>query len=156
MLPKWHLFFGLVISLILFPFFSWQVLLFLAATVLIDFDHYLIYMIKRKDLGLKTSYAFFRDLDKKQKNQNFKGFYTFFLCIFHTYEFLLILFILSFIYNPLLLIFLGFIYHLAIDIVFVRIVYNKKYLFFYLKNFSLVYHLFTRNKKRFGEIKLHA
>ncbi len=155
MLPKWHLFFGLI-PLILVPFFSWQVFLFLFATVLIDLDHYFVHMIKGEGLDLKTSYAFFKELDKKQRNPNFKGFYTLFLCIFHTYEFLIILFILSFVYNPLLLIFLGFVYHLAIDIVSIRIVHNKKYLLFYLKNLSFMYHLFTRNKNTFGEIKLHT
>lgn len=156
MLPKKHVFFGLAASLILFPIFLWKVLLFLIATVFIDFDHYLLYAIKKRDLNLKNAYAFLKILDEKQKRPVFKGTYTLFLCIFHTYEFLLIILILTITYNPIFPVFLGLIFHVTTDIISIKFQYNKKYFLFYLGNLSFVYHLFTRHKKRFGEINFSS
>lgn len=153
MLPKWHLLFGLALSLILFPFLGWHVLILLAATVLIDFDHYLIYAIKKKDINLKNAYAYLKKLEEKQRNPNFKGKYIFLLCIFHTYEFLFILLVIAFLNKFILLVFLGFIFHMVIDIISTRIEFNDKFFFYYLKALFLTHHILSKDKESFGEIK---
>ena len=154
MLPKFHFLHGLLISLILFPSFKGHILIFLAATVLIDFDHYLIYAVKKKDLSLENAYIFLKKLEEKQKNPGFKGRYTFFLCVFHTFEFLLILSIFAFFNKFLFFIFLGFIFHLSLDIISTKWEFKNKYFFYYLKTLFLAYHLLSRDKETFGKIKV--
>ncbi len=156
MLPKWHLLFALIASVPLLPILSWKALIFLAAAVLIDFDHYIIYVAKKKDVNLKRGYTFLKKLEEKQRKPNFNNRYTFFLCIFHTYEFLLVIFVLSFIYNPLFAVFTGFIFHLMIDFIHAKMDFKEDYLAVFLKNLSFMYYLFSRNKKGFGELKLEA
>ena len=60
MLPKQHLFYGAIFALALFLIFP-EIgliggLLIFFSTVLIDFDHYIYYVIKKKDLSLKNAY----------------------------------------------------------------------------------------------------
>jgi hypothetical protein len=154
MLPKWHFFYGLVFSLLLFQLLDWYVVVFLAATVLIDFDHYLIYIVKRNNLALKKVYIFFKKLEKRQQNPNFKGKYLFFLSIFHTYEFILIIFLFTFFNRFASLILLGLLFHLSLDIISTKISYSNKFFIYYLKALSLIYHISSKYKKSFGELKI--
>lgn len=154
MLPKWHALFAVILFYILFPTLSWWALIVAASSVLIDADHYIIFCIKRKSTNLCKAYTDFKELDKKQDNKRFKGKYLFFLCVFHTYEFLFLLFLFSFYNNALLLVLTGFLFHVVTDICYITSTHSKRYLSAYFKAISLVYHLFTRNKKSFGEIYL--
>ena len=132
MLPKFHALYGAVFSLFLhifvFPNYgvSAAVTVFLS-TVFIDVDHYLFYVYKKSDLSLAKAYYFF-----------VKG-GTYRLMIFHTVEFLLLLYLLSFYSTYFLFVIFGFLFHWALDI---YDMYNHNTL--HKRTYSLIHHLMTR------------
>jgi len=152
MLPKWHILFGAIASVILFffHFLQWQILIFFLSSFLIDADHYVIYAIKRKEKNLIKVYNAFKKLDKKQSAPNFKGKRVFFLCIFHTYEFLFLFSILAISCRIAFFILMGFLFHILTDITFSK---DRKS---YLKAISICYHIKKNIKKRknFGELRI--
>ncbi len=111
MLPKYHLLFGFLFSLILyllFPFIGLPgFLIIFASSVLIDVDHYIYYVFTKKDLSLKKAYYFF--LKKPLINPA--------MYFLHGVEVLLILFLLGIFVNKVFLfIFIGFSFHLFLDV----------------------------------------
>lgn len=89
------------------------------SSFLIDVDHYLYYVYKKRDWGLKNSYKYFmkkRDkvlfLSRRERKKVYSGFY-----FLHGFESLVILFLLSFISKYFLYILIGFGFHLAVDII---------------------------------------
>jgi len=122
MFPKTHFILGFIFSVILFFIFP-QInfikagIIFLSS-FLIDFDHYVYYVHKKKDLSLKNAYswflkkqAYFDKFSKEQRKKHSSGAFLF----FHGIEPLIILFLLSFLFKPLLLIVIGFSFHLITD-----------------------------------------
>lgn len=112
MLPKYHILFGFLFSLILYLLFPFVGLLgFLTiflSSFLIDIDHYLYYVFKKKDLNLKSAYYFFIKKPKINPAMYF----------LHGIEVLSILFILGlFLNNLFLFIFIGFVFHLFLDVI---------------------------------------
>ena len=113
MLPKYHALLGFIFSAIVFLIFP-QIkligaLIIFLSSFLIDVDHYLYYIIIKKDFSLKNAYNYHLDI----RNNNKKGK----IRLFHTAEFLIVLLILSFFYKPLLFVFIGFIFHLLFDVI---------------------------------------
>jgi len=117
-----HIIFGILFSLVCFLLFP-QIgltglsLIFLS-TVLIDVDHYLYYLKKKKDLGLKNSYNWFTkntnkflSLPTKQRDKFYVGF-----CFLHGIEILAILLLLTIFSKYFFFIFIGFSFHLLLDI----------------------------------------
>ena len=153
MLPKWHILFGIIFSVLLF--FVWPkigisgMLIIFLSSVLIDFDHYAYYVFKKKDFSLKHAYIWYVEMDKKflKLNKKTRKKYYYAFCFFHGFESLLILFILSIFYFPFLFILLGFLFHLIIDAV--HTLYKAKKDIFCLISFS--YYLL--NKKNMIELK---
>jgi len=120
--PSYHIFFGFLFSiflLFLFPEIGVKnlTMLFLAA-VLIDVDHYLFYIYQKKDFNLRRAYDYFIANKKKWKEFGKIGNCPLpsQLCIFHGLEVLLVVFILSFFFNPLYFVFIGFSFHLLLDL----------------------------------------
>ncbi len=123
MIPTKHLFFGLILALILFLIFPQIGLIgffiIIVSTVLIDIDHYLYYVYKKKDLNLKKAYLWFFEnckkycsLSKEQKNKYYTGF-----CFLHGIEILIILFFLGRFFSVYFYyILIGFSFHLFLDI----------------------------------------
>lgn len=125
MFPQKHLFFGTIFSLVLFflfPSIGWLgFLTIFASTVLIDVDHYIWYVFKKKDLNLKNSYKWFVNyhkkilvLPRKQRNKVTNGC----ICFLHGIEVLLILFLLGFLYKFFFYVFAGFVFHLVLDVIY--------------------------------------
>ena len=109
MLPKAHIFYGAIFSIILYliglsPFNS--ILIFLSS-FLIDFDHYLWYVLKKKDFNLKKAFYFLKEMEKKKPM----------MMVFHTFEFILLILILSFFFNPFLFILMGMLFHSLLDLI---------------------------------------
>lgn len=136
MLPLIHLIFSLVISIILLllKWQWWQISLFFLTSVFIDIDHYLIYIIKKKDFNLIKAYKHFLINEKLKKEVEKKLFFL------HTIEFLILLLIFTFIsyeiFFPLLF---GFMIHAILDIIWAIKYKPKKYskassIIFYLIN----------------------
>ena len=100
MLPKWHVLFGAIFSVIIFSVFHitiFKTTLIFLSSFLIDFDHYLWYVFNKKSLNLKKAYNWFISHSKKfllldsEKRKEYKmpNF------IFHGLEFWIIIFVLS-------------------------------------------------------------
>lgn len=110
MLPKSHIILGIIFSLLLYFFMHVSIisaLVVLLSSVLIDIDHYLWYVFRKKDLSLANSYRWYKNLPF-----NHKPMFHF----MHSVEFLILTFLLSFIFPVFLFIFLGFIFHSIADI----------------------------------------
>ncbi len=155
MIPRQHLFFGLIFVLILFfifPQIGWiEFFIIIASTILIDFDHYVYYVYKKKNLNLKKAYYWFFEnckkycsLSREQKNKYYTGF-----CFLHGVEILVILFFLGKFFSVYFYyILIGFSFHLFLDIVYQ--IYSKER----VDKFSLIYDFFKFKKlKLMQEIK---
>ena len=125
MLPIKHLIFGIILSailLIIFPKIGWMgFFVIILSTVLIDVDHYLYFVYKKKNLNLKNAFNWFIENGKKfyslpkiERDKFYLGF-----CFLHGVEILFILFILGiFISKYFLFILVGFSFHLFLDVIY--------------------------------------
>lgn len=148
MLPRTHFLFGFFISIIIFILSNNYIfsILFLLSSFLIDFDHYLYFVIKEKSLSLKRAYKWFRNkskilkkIDKKERKNYSTG--TF---IFHGIEWLIIFLILGrFVSYYFYAIFLGMFVHLIMDWI-EKITYSKTH----PRKISVVYDIITKKSKK--------
>ncbi len=124
MLPKYHILLGFLFSLILyliFPFIGLiGFLLIFASSVLIDIDHYLYYIFAKKNFSLGNAYKYFFEKRKKYISsvKSIRNRLNPAMYFLHGIEVLLILFIIGIFVNKIsLFIFIGFIFHLFLDII---------------------------------------
>lgn len=113
MYPKMHFLLGLIPAGYFLATENWIfALVFLAATVLIDVDHYIVYLFltRFQDLSVKNAFNFF--VDKRNRYIHRKKIY-----LFHSIEFLLVLLLLLILLKESLLIavILGLVFHLILD-----------------------------------------
>jgi len=87
-----------------------QLIVIFLSAILIDVDHWFIYVLKKKDFSVVRSYKWFLALDKLKKKPHF-------LCIFHTAEFFAFIALLSLKYQIFQFIFIGMAFHMALDII---------------------------------------
>ena len=131
MLPKYHAFFGFIFAVLLITFFRItliQALLVFFSSFLIDFDHYLYYVYRKRDFNVKKAYFFIKKLHKtisqypiKKRNRIFLGYF-----IFHGLEVIFLLFILGLLISPYFFyISLGAFFHLAMDVFYERKIYGS-------------------------------
>ena len=125
MLPIKHLIFGTIFStifLLIFPQIGFLgFFIIILSTVLIDLDHYLYYVYKKKDWNIKNAYNWvletgkkFYSLSKIERDKFYMGIY-----LLHGVEILCILFTLGiFISKYFLFIFIGFSFHLFLDVIY--------------------------------------
>ena len=123
MLPHSHLLLGIVFVAVIFLIFPAigivNLMIILAASVLIDVDHYFYYIYKTKKLNPIKAYEWYRGHHKKCKKipkgkKHEVHFGTYFL---HGVEILMILFALGFFISPVFyFIFIGFTFHLISDL----------------------------------------
>lgn len=146
MLPKWHILFGAIVSLIIWliePSTSiWAILTIFLSSVLIDVDHYIYYLIKRRDIRLSVAYReylkkriFWHGLSQKEKEN-----YSIGLIFMHGIEFIIILLLLSLVHEFFMWVLIGSIIHILLDLS--ELYMNKDPLYFKL---SQIY-VFFRNK----------
>lgn len=108
-----HITYSLLGSIIIFYLFSLKdALLFLAGGIFLDIDHYLIYIIKFKNLSLVKAYRYAEDLFKLVIRHP-KKYYG--LGYFHNIEFLALITIFGFIFNFYFLS-LGILFHIILDV----------------------------------------
>jgi len=123
MLPSKHIIIGFLASLaifLIFPQVGWLGLtIILLSSVLIDFDHYLCYVLKKKDLSLTRAYNHFiesRDiwlkLSKKQKETFESG-----IIIFHGIECWILLVLLIFVSKLFIFVLIGVAIHMVLDFI---------------------------------------
>jgi len=107
MLPKYHVYFGLIASIMVFFLSGIQnSLIFLFGSIFIDADHYIAYIFKKRDLSLKKSYYYWKDEHYPYDE----------LMIFHTIEIWFLLLIIGLTIKPVLFLLAGMLYHELFDI----------------------------------------
>lgn len=122
MLPHKHFVYGILFSLILVLIMPWigfmGVSLIILSTVLLDGDHYLYYVCKKKDINLSNAYKFFRNIRKKvlsisyEKRDEYHGAW----CFCHGLETAIIALILTFLLSEYFgFVFIGMAFHLLLD-----------------------------------------
>lgn len=123
MLVKYHIAIGLIASILiflLFPQIGWfYTLVIFLSSVLIDFDHYLWYVYKKKDASLIRAVNFFyekRDLflkmDKKERVK-----YKNVIMVFHGIECWILLVLLILVHKIFLFILIGVGIHMIFDFI---------------------------------------
>lgn len=131
MMPKWHVLYGFILSILLIEFFDFSPiasLIVFLSSVFIDLDHVLIYYIETKNLNpfnfwrwsMKKKNAFL-SLDKIKRSQIKQTHF-----ILHGVEFIFILLILSLFFSFFGWVLIGVVFHLILDIV--NLVYNDNHL----------------------------
>lgn len=109
MLPKWHAVLGAIFAALIVAFSQiglYGFILIFFASVFIDFDHYLLFVIRKKDFNLGNAYKFFKHTPNKKQFQ-----------LFHTIEFFTIIAILSYFSIAFLFILIGMLFHLILDLI---------------------------------------
>jgi hypothetical protein len=123
MLPKYHLFYGILFAGIVFLLFPEISIIGFAviilSTVFIDIDHYIYYIILKKDYNLKRSYLWYSDNIKRilslpinKRKKYYHGIY-----FLHGIEVMIILVLFGILIHPIFIMILtGFNFHLFLDI----------------------------------------
>ncbi len=89
-----------------------EVLLFTTAGILIDADHYLAYVIRRRDLSVRRMFRYFNEFQSVERTVPYFG-----LCLFHTADILLLIGILSWFFPLLRPVVAGMLFHHLLDII---------------------------------------
>ena len=122
MLPQNHFLFGFLFSVALYLVFPeiefLGLVVFLMATVLIDVDHYLYYVYKKRDWSLKKAVLWILGMkrvmmkfDRKRRSKFYTGLY-----FLHGVESLVLFGVLGyFIWDVFYFVSLGFAFHLCLD-----------------------------------------
>lgn len=137
MLPKWHIFIGLIFSLILLYFFKLSItfiILVFLSSILIDVDHYLFYLKKYKNFSLKKAYFWHKNLPRNHKP---------IMHIFHTIEFHIFVLALSFLFFPFFFVLIGMLFHSIIDLLEMLVIKDLS-----CREFSMIRYLLS-NKKNY-------
>jgi len=151
MLPKSHAILGAIFSSILIHFFHFSLIaggIIFLSSVLIDVDHYLYYVYKKKDWSLKRAYGWFikmknilAKIDKEKRKNYFSGF-----SILHGIEILAVLLFLGFFLSTYFYyILIGFSFHLFLDIIYGRLFIGR------IERLSLVYDFIKYSQLKFIE-----
>ena len=110
--------------------------------VLVDIDHYLLFVLKYKTLNIKKAYARFKETNRRGRREE----PTAFELLFHSIEFFLVIVILSFFFQIFFLIFVGLFIHLLTDGIFRKWV-LQIYKIKKIKSYSIIG--WYRNKSKF-------
>lgn len=118
MMPKWHVLYSLVIAYLIFHFFQisfFSAFLIFLSAIFIDLDHYFLFISKEKKIHPKKFWDWSMNRKKQWEKVKDKKIYQYPIFIFHGFETLLILAVLSFLNLFFFWIFIGFSFHLFLD-----------------------------------------
>lgn len=122
------------------PLFSArEIALFCVGGVLIDVDHYFLYIQRRRNFSVPGMFRYYRELQPIQHRIPYVG-----LCVFHTVDFFALVAVVAAFHPPLWALLAGLLYHFVIDLWYLR----RKGIFF-IRPFFLVEHLVRRRAKRY-------
>jgi hypothetical protein len=111
--------------------------LFAVGGVLIDVDHYMLYVQRRRNLSIPGMFRYFNELQPIQTNIPYVG-----LCIFHTIDFFILLAVLGYFYPLVNCLLAGCLFHFVIDLYDLR---RKKIIL--IRPFCLFEHFIRRRAK---------
>lgn len=146
MLVSTHAIASFLVALGLYPFFGLYSIIFFLAGFLIDIDHAIEYAISKKNINPFDAYNDLMEVYKKGVEDlragkvlvNEKVYFH----IFHSIEFLIILGILGYFNKIIMFIFLGFLFHIALDLIMdicAKIKYRKQNFYFARDYFFIVF-----------------
>jgi hypothetical protein len=107
-----------------------DVSLFLSGAVLMDFDHYLDYVIKKRGLGLRKAYRY--NLEQMKINLNGLN-QSPVLNYFHTIEFFVIISVMTLVFPLFKWLLPGMLFHIALDLTEIFRKYDPK-----IRTFSII------------------
>lgn len=122
MLPKWHILYGALFTLIIFLFAPQLGLINLAciffASFLIDLDHYISAVIYNKSFSLQKALRHYDIISKKIEADHKKGLRNKepHFHVFHTIEFHVLVAIIGYFFTPFFYIFIGMAFHSLLDV----------------------------------------
>jgi len=150
MIPKHHIILGAITTLIIyliFPITFMQTIIIFLSSFLIDFDHYLYYAFKKNNFNPIKSIKWFFTKRKKWLALSYKNRkkYKRPILIFHGIEFLITLFLFSYINQIFLFILIGILIHIFLD--YLEIIFLKEP--FYTKLSPLLVLIKNKNKQDF-------
>ncbi|HLC53790.1 MAG TPA: hypothetical protein VJK03_04555 [Candidatus Nanoarchaeia archaeon] len=138
MLPRWHILFGALFTLLLWAFSPRIPLAYLAltfaASVLIDFDHYVCAAYRERTLSFKKALKYHRLQARAMEQKERRGlkprsdFH-----LFHTLEFHVLIGVLGIFIVPFFYLFIGMVFHSLLDLydgLRKNIVHRREYFFF--------------------------
>jgi hypothetical protein len=122
------------------PFLSTEeILIFAVGSVLIDVDHYFLYIQRTRRFDIRGMFRWFEELWKIEKTIPYVG-----LCLFHTIDFFLLVCFLALSHPLLLPLLAGLLFHFVIDLYDL----NRKGVHF-IRPFFLLEHLIRRRDKKY-------
>ena len=122
MLPRWHIFWGAIFTIIVFIISPQTNLVYLSliflSSVFIDLDHYFVAVKKSGRWSLIRAFRY-HDAQQKIEIAEYKRklFRRGDFHLFHTIEFHLLIAILGYFWTPFFYIFIGMLFHSLLDIV---------------------------------------
>lgn len=111
--------------------------LFAIGGVLIDVDHYFLYIQRRHNFSVPGMFRYFEELQPLERTIPYVG-----LCIFHTIDFFILLAVLYYFFPPFGYLLAGCLYHFALDLISLK---RKKVIF--IRPFFLVEHFIRRRSR---------
>ncbi len=122
MLPRWHILFGFIFTLVIWYFAPnislFYLLLVFLSSFLIDFDHYICAVKKNGNFNIFHAFKYHeeqRNLEEKEKRRGTRKKGDFHL--FHTVEFHVMIGILGIFISPFFYIFIGMVFHSLLDLI---------------------------------------
>jgi hypothetical protein len=104
-----HLFTSIALAVVLYPFFGWISVFVIAGGYLVDFDHYVLYVIRTRDWNLGRAINYYRKRRFLIKRPV--------LHIFHTIEAFIVLAALSLYWTFFLVVLFGYLLHMLLDLI---------------------------------------
>ncbi len=147
MRPQIHFLLGIIFVIFLYFFFFPIISVFgltiiFLSSVLIDIDHYIYYVFKKKDLNPFKAYEWYKkytckfcSLPNEKQKKLFLGFY-----FLHGIEILLLFLFLGYISQFFIFIFIGFFFHWSVDLI-SDIIWKRR-----LDKLSIIYNILNFRK----------
>ena len=108
---KSHIYQGIVLGPAVYYFTNFKTaIIFLSSFILIDIDHYFLYIRRCNRVSLPQMFTYFDHVWENHRSKIYE------LCIFHTVEFFLLLFILGYWRKEFRIVLFGFLLHFLFDL----------------------------------------
>ncbi|MAG38777.1 hypothetical protein CMO90_01695 [Candidatus Woesearchaeota archaeon] len=124
-----------LITVVLWPFFGPISMLVLIGGVLIDVDHYFWNIIRNKNYSLKKTYQFCKRIERIKDTERYKEA----VMIFHTFDALIIMILISLLFKEFYFILLGVVVHLFMDFMQVYVRWGSPYFLAIFKKSSTIF-----------------
>lgn len=134
MIPRWHILWGAVFTLFIWVVAPQIKLVYLAlvflSSFLIDFDHYVAFVLKKRKFSLRKAFEYHNKEDVPVGRGDFH--------LFHTIEFHVLVGLLGILWTPFYYVFIGMMFHSLLDLFSLMnkgIIHIREYFFFnWLRN----------------------